>query len=112
MIRALSMCALPVDDVDRAVRFYRDVLGFAVHEGDPWVTVSPPSQPDVRIVLDPGDAGGRLAFTTDDCDATFEHVEASGAEVMQEPITRPGGVRDCAFTDPAGNLVRFTQRRG
>jgi predicted enzyme related to lactoylglutathione lyase len=52
---------------------------------------------------------GRLVFATDDCDATFEHIAAAGAEVMQEPINRPDGVRDCAFLDPSGNLLRFTQ---
>jgi predicted enzyme related to lactoylglutathione lyase len=51
---------------------------------------------------------GRLVFVTDDCDATFEHIEAAGAEVMQEPINRPHGVRDCVFCDPSGNMLRFT----
>ncbi|MFC7564839.1 VOC family protein [Actinomadura namibiensis] len=46
---------------------------------------------------------------TDDCDAAFEHIEATGAEVMQEPVDRPGGTRDCAFLDPSGNTLRFTQ---
>ncbi|MET8051530.1 VOC family protein [Streptosporangium sp. NPDC005286] len=46
---------------------------------------------------------------TDNCDATFEHIEAAGAEVMQEPINQPDGVRDCAFLDPSGNMLRFTQ---
>jgi len=52
---------------------------------------------------------GRLVLATDDCDAAFEHLEAAGAEVMQEPINRPSGVRDCAFCDPSGNLLRFVQ---
>jgi catechol 2,3-dioxygenase-like lactoylglutathione lyase family enzyme len=130
----LSSCTFAVHDLDEALAFYRDVLGFEVRddlgaEGTRRVSVRPPVQPDVRIFLEvPGtDPGfpradrqamedlmangllGRLGFATDDCDATFQHIEAAGAEVMQEPIDRPDGVRDCAFLDPSGNMVRFTQ---
>jgi predicted enzyme related to lactoylglutathione lyase len=132
----LSFCTLTVDDHDKALAFYRDVLGFEVRndvefEGMRWVTVGSPLQPDVQVVLEPPcpDPGvspsdkqaitdlmakgllGRLVFATDDCDATFEHILASGAEVMQEPIDMPYGVRDCAFRDPAGNMLRFAQPR-
>ncbi|MFD8562297.1 VOC family protein [Streptosporangium canum] len=132
----LSSCTLAVHDVDEALGFYRDVLGFEVRndvefEGMRWVRVGPPSQPDVQIFLespgsDPGASPadrqaiedlmakgllGRLVLVTDDCDATFEHIEAAGAEVMQEPINQPDGVRDCAFLDPSGNMLRFTQPR-
>ena len=109
---------LAVHDPDEALRFYRDVLGFQVRDdaGPGEISVSPPSQPDLRIVLeDPGAhrgvAPGRLVVVTGDCDATFERLEAAGADVMQEPISRPSGVRDCAFGDPWGNLLRFTQPR-
>ncbi|MDP9863745.1 MULTISPECIES: VOC family protein [Streptosporangium] len=130
----LSSCTLAVHDVDEALGFYRDVLGFEVRddvetEGTRWVRVGPPSQPDVQIRLgspgaDPGASPadrqaiedlmakgllGRLVFVTDNCDATFEHIEAAGAEVMQEPINQLDGVRDCAFLDPSGNMLRFTQ---
>lgn len=121
----LSACALVVRDVDEAVDFYRDVLGFDVRTGTTGgdaqpVTVGPPAQPGTRILLHPvaapavdelavGGLLGRLVFTTDDCDATFEYLEAAGADVMQEPIDRPHGVRDCAFLDPSGNLLRFVQ---
>lgn len=130
-------CFIAVDDHDKALPFYRDVLGLEVRndvgfEGLRWVTVSPPAQPDVEIVLEtvcadrnasPKDrdalaellAKGMLRainFTTADCDATFEHIRASGAEVLQEPIDQPYGVRDCAFRDPAGNMLRFSQPRG
>ncbi len=133
----LSYCTLAVHDHDKALAFYRDVLGFEVHndikfEGMRWVTVAPPSQPDVQIVLEPpcADPGvspadrqaiaglmakgllGRLVFATDDCDATFEHIMAAGPEVMQEPIDQPYGVRDCAFRDPSGNMIRFAHPRG
>ncbi|MEZ0088984.1 VOC family protein [Streptacidiphilus sp. EB129] len=132
----LSHCFLAVDDHDKAVAFYRDVLGFEVRndvgfEGMRWVTVGAPSQPDVDIVLEPPAASpdispadrqaiaelmakgmlGRLVIATDDCDATYKQIHASGAEAIQEPMDQPYGVRDCAFRDPAGNMLRFTQAR-
>jgi catechol 2,3-dioxygenase-like lactoylglutathione lyase family enzyme len=130
----LSHCFLAVDDHDKALGFYRDILGLEVRndvlfEGMRWVTVFPPSQPDVEIVLEPPSANpnasqadqeaiaelmakgmmGRVVFATDNCDATFEHIQAAGVEVIQEPIDQPYGVRDCAFRDPAGNMLRFSQ---
>ena len=112
------------------------VLGLQVvndvsFEGMRFITVSPPSQPEVQIGIftpnenpdaSPADreataellAKGLLSgviFATDDCDATFESIRASGADVVQEPIDQPYGVRDCAFRDPAGNLLRFNQLR-
>ncbi|GAA3572477.1 VOC family protein [Nonomuraea rosea] len=127
----LSSCTLPVHDLHEALSFYRDVLGFEIRpdpesEGTRWVSVGSPSQPDVRIRLEPPGAHrdvspadrqaieglpGRLVFVTDDCDAIFEHIEAAGADVMQEPIDQPDGIRDCAFLDPSGNMLRFTQPR-
>jgi len=131
----LSHTFIAVDDHDRALAFYRDVLGFEVRndvsfEGMRWVTIGSPLQPDVDIVLEPPLADPNASpadrqalaellakgmlraviFATDDCDKTFEHIRASGAEVIQEPIDQPYGVRDCAFRDPAGNLLRFNQR--
>ncbi|QXE36137.1 VOC family protein [Streptomyces sp. GMY02] len=130
----LSHCFLTVHDHEQALAFYRDVLGLTVRndvsfEGMRWVTVTPPSQPDIEIVLEPPGASpnvskddrraltdlmakgllSRAVFMTDNCDATFEHIRASGAEVIQEPIDQPYGVRDCAFRDPSGNLLRFNQ---
>ena len=118
----LSSCTVVVHDLDDALGFYRDVLGFTVHEDGGRVSVSPPAQPHLRIVLDPPGRAvvedlvadgvlGRLVFATDDCDATFERLEAAGAEVLQEPIDRPHGVRDCAFRDPSGTIVVFAQPR-
>ncbi|MFI6302257.1 VOC family protein [Amycolatopsis thailandensis] len=109
----LSCCALAVHDLGEAIGFYRDVLGFKVHDDGQRVSVSPPSQPELRIVLTTPDERslGSLTFATDDCDATFERIEATDAEVMQEPIDRPHGVRDCAFLDPSGNMLRFSQKR-
>ncbi|MCX5065985.1 VOC family protein [Micromonospora lupini] len=136
-ILTLAYWTLAVHDLDAALDFYRDVLGFQTRddveiEGMRSVIVSPPTQPDVRIVLEPpgGNRGARaaerrtitdlmadgllcrLVFVTDDCDATFEHVEAAGADVIQEPINQPSGARDCAFRDPSGNMLRFTQPHG
>ncbi len=132
----LAQCFLAVDDHDEALAFYRDALGLKVRndvavEGMRWVTVGSPAQPDVEIVLEPPItnpnaspddkqamaellAKGMLhgvIFSTDDCDATFERIRAAGGEVLQEPIDQPYGVRDCAFRDPAGNMLRFTQPR-
>jgi catechol 2,3-dioxygenase-like lactoylglutathione lyase family enzyme len=127
----LSHCFIIVDDQDKALTFYRDALGLAVTNDAPigpfrWLTVASPSQPGVEVVLAAPDMGhgpedtealraltakgalSAIIFRTDDCDATFEHVRASGAEVLQEPIDQPYGVRDCAFRDPAGNPVRIS----
>jgi catechol 2,3-dioxygenase-like lactoylglutathione lyase family enzyme len=132
----LATCFLTVDDQEKALAFYRDILGLRVvndvsFDGMRWVTVTPPSQPGVEIGLftpndnpdaSPADraavatllAKGLLSgvnFATDDCDATFEAIRAAGAEVLQEPMDQHYGVRDCAFRDPAGNLLRFFQSR-
>jgi predicted enzyme related to lactoylglutathione lyase len=124
---------LEVDDHDAALGFYRDTLGLEVRqdvamEGARWLTVGPKEQPEIGIVLQsvgvgrgPEDAQALksmlakgslsgLVFETDDVDALFEKIVASGAEVLQEPADQPFGVRDCAFRDPAGNMVRFNQR--
>ncbi|MGN9913568.1 VOC family protein [Phytohabitans sp. LJ34] len=123
---------LEVDDHEAALAFYRDALGFEVRldvamEDARWLTVGPPSQPEFGIVLTtvgvgrpPEDAQALrellakgslsgLLLSTDDLDATFETVRASGAEVIQEPMDMPYGPRECEFRDPAGNSVRFSQ---
>ena len=131
----LSQCFIAVDDHDKALAFYRDVLGLEVRndvafEGMRWVTVSSPIQPDVEIVLEPPSASPDASpadkqamaellakgilrgviFSTSDCDALYERVRDSGADVLQEPTDQPWGARDCAFRDPAGNLLRFKER--
>ncbi|GHE52114.1 VOC family protein [Streptomyces sp. AC04842] len=130
----LAQCFVAVDDHDKALAFYCDVLGFEVrndvgYEGMRWVTVASPEQ-DVEIVLEPPAASPDVSpadkqamaellakgllravnFTTTDCDALFERVRAAGADVIQEPVDQPYGMRDCAFRDPAGNMVRFLER--
>ena len=124
---------LEVDDHEAALAFYRDALGFEVRqdvamEGARWLTVGPPSQPEFGIVLTtvgvgrpPEDAQtlrellakgslSGLVLATDDVDAMFESVRVTGAEVLQEPMDQPYGVRDCSFRDPSGNQVRFNQK--
>jgi catechol 2,3-dioxygenase-like lactoylglutathione lyase family enzyme len=129
----LARCFVQVHDPDLALAFYRDALGLEllndVARGDSrWITVGAGSQPGVEIVLTnyvnggPGDGDALAAllakgalngvhFHTDDLDATFEKVRASGAEIVQEPSEQPWGVRDCAFRDPAGNLIRIDELR-
>ena len=127
---------LPQDDPHAALAFYRDALGFEVRHdveygGLHWITVGPPGQPDTSIVLYPPAASpgvtdderrtiaemmakGTFAvmlLATDDLDATFDRLQASDADVVQEPTEQPYGVRDCAFRDPAGNLVRIQELR-
>ncbi|MET9549516.1 MULTISPECIES: VOC family protein [unclassified Streptomyces] len=133
----LAQCFIAVDDHDKALAFYRDVLGLEVRndvgfEGMRWVTVGSPAQPGVDIVLEPPladpnatDSDRRavaelmakgllrgVIFRTDDVDATFERIRAAGGDVLQEPMDQPYGVRDCAFRDPAGNMLRFSRPRG
>jgi catechol 2,3-dioxygenase-like lactoylglutathione lyase family enzyme len=128
--------ALPHVDPDASVAFYRDILGFEVRSDVGsgtmrWVVVGPPDQPGTSILLappaaDPGvtDAEratiaemmakgtyGWILLATKDLDRTFEQVQAAGAEVVQEPVEQPYGMRDCAFRDPAGNMVRIQELR-
>ncbi len=125
---------LPQNDPEAATAFYRDVLGFEVRndvgfQGMHWITVGPSDQPGTSIVLFPPEATPGLTdderrtiaemmakgtyatvlLATKDVDATFERLQGSDAEVVQEPTDQPYGVRDCAFRDPAGNLLRIQQ---
>jgi catechol 2,3-dioxygenase-like lactoylglutathione lyase family enzyme len=131
MVLALSRCFVQVHDPDFALAFYRDALGLELREDVAredfrWITVGAASQPGVTIVLtnyvcgSPSDhealaalvAKGALNgvhFRTDDVDATFEKMRASGAEIVEAPTDQPWGTRDCAVRDPSGNLVRIDQ---
>ena len=127
---------LPHDDPDASLTFYREVLGFEVRndvgQGKMrWITVGPPEQPGTSILLappavDPGITDderrviaemmakgtyGWILLATKDLDATFDQLQASDAEVVQEPTAQPYGIRDCAFRDPAGNLIRIQELR-
>jgi len=127
----LARCFVQVHDPDLALAFYRDALGLELRndvarDDFRWITVGAASQPGVEIVLtnylhgSPADgdvlaalmAKGALNgvhFHTDDLDATFEKVRASGAEIVQEPTEQSWGALDCAVRDPSGNLVRIDQ---
>ena len=127
---------LPHEDPDASLAFYRDTLGFEVRNdveygGMHWITIGPPDQPGTSIVLYPPQATpgitdderrtiaemmakgtyGWILLAAKDLDGTFERVQASDAEVVQEPVEQPYGVRDCAFRDPAGNLIRIQELR-
>lgn len=130
----ISASFLPHDDPEESLAFYRDVLGFEVRadvgQGTMrWITVGPPDQPGTSIVLHPpaADPGitdderrtiaemmakgtyGIVVLASRDLDSAFEQLQARGAEVVQEPIDQPYGIRDCAVRDPAGNLMRIQQ---
>ena len=124
---------LPQDDPDAALAFYRDTLGFEVrndvgYQGMRWITVGPPGQPTSIVLYPPtatpgltDDERGVIAemmakgtyasinLATHDLDGTFERLQASTAEVVQEPTDQPYGIRDCAVRDPAGNLLRIQE---
>jgi uncharacterized glyoxalase superfamily protein PhnB len=127
---------LPHDNADAALAFWRDTLGFEVrkdvaYNGMRWITVGPAGQPGTAIVLHPPGASpgitdderrmiaammakgtwGMVILASADLDDTFERLQASGAEVIQEPTLQPYGIRDCAFRDPAGNHVRINEVR-
>jgi predicted enzyme related to lactoylglutathione lyase len=127
---------LPHDDPEASLAFYRDTLGFEVRNdvgqgGMRWITIGPAGQPDTSVVLSPPSADPgvteeerrtiaemmakgtyrMIVLATEDLDGAFERVQSSGAEVVQEPVEQPYGVRDCAFRDPAGNLVRIQEPR-
>jgi predicted enzyme related to lactoylglutathione lyase len=127
---------LPHDDPDASLAFYRDILGFEVRSDVGsgrmrWITVGPPDQSGTSILLAPpaADPGitdnerrtivemmakgtyGWILLATKDLDGTFEQLQASGAEVVQEPMDQPYGARDCAFRDPAGNHIRIQEMR-
>ncbi len=127
---------LPQDDPDAALAFYRDALGFEVrndvgYNGMRWITVGPAGQPDTSVVLHPpaADPGitdeerrvisemmakgtyAAINLATEDLDGLFEKLQAGDIEVVQEPTDQPYGIRDCAFRDPAGNMVRIQQAK-
>jgi catechol 2,3-dioxygenase-like lactoylglutathione lyase family enzyme len=130
----IHQAMLPHNDPEASLAFYRDALGFEVrndvgYEGMHWITLGPPNQPDTSIVLYPPEADpgvtederrviaemmakgtyASINLGTRDIDGTFERIEAGDAEVVQEPTDQPYGIRDCAFRDPAGNLIRLQE---
>ena len=134
---SINYAFLPQTDPEAALGFYRDTLGFEVrndvgYQGMRWLTVGPANQPGTSIVLHPpavdpgltdeerrtilaliakGSYGTAVTLATDDLDGLFKRLVDDGAEVLQEPTEQPYGVRDCAFRDPTGNLVRINEQR-
>lgn len=127
---------LPHNDPDAALAFYRDTLGFEVrndvgYQGMRWITVGPAGQPGTSIVLYPPEASpgitederrtiaemmakgtyASLLLASKDLEGAFERLQAENAEIVQEPVDQPYGVRDCAVRDPSGNLIRIQQLR-
>jgi catechol 2,3-dioxygenase-like lactoylglutathione lyase family enzyme len=127
---------LPHDDPEASLAFYRDLLGFEVRldvgsGAMRWLTVGPAGQPDTNLVLQPpfADPGitederrtiaemmakgtfARVLLATHDLDAAFERLQAADADIVQEPVEQPYGIRDCAVRDPAGNLLRIQELR-
>jgi catechol 2,3-dioxygenase-like lactoylglutathione lyase family enzyme len=128
-----------VHDQDEALAFWTDKVGMELRTdatlpemGDfRWLTVGPPDQPDIAIVLmaipgppvmDEGTAdqvrelmgkgfAGTVFLVTDDCRASYEELKARGVEFSEEPEERPYGI-DCGFRDPSGNSIRLTEVRG
>ena len=127
----VTRCFVQIHEPESALAFYRDTLGLELrndvaNEGFRWITLGAASQPGVSIILTnyvngspaDGDAVAALLakgalngvhFQTDDLEAIFKRVRASGAEIVQEPAEQPWGTRDCAIRDPSGNLVRIDQ---
>ena len=130
----VHMTFLPHVDPDVSLAFYRDTLGFEVRNdvaygGMRWITVGPAGQPETSIVLAPPAAYpginederrtivemmakgsyAHIILASADLDGAFARLQASGADVVQEPTEQPWGIRDCAFRDPAGNLIRINE---
>jgi catechol 2,3-dioxygenase-like lactoylglutathione lyase family enzyme len=137
VITQLSHCCYYVLDQDSAKEFYTSKLGFEVRtdlvmgdgaDGIRWLTVGPPGQPDVHVILadpamghDPETAGqlrslvakgalGAGVWQTDDCHRTFRELSERGVVFLQEPAERPYGV-EAVFRDDSGNWFSLTQRR-
>lgn len=132
---SIHACFLPHNDPDASLAFYRDDLGFEVHndvgyQGMRWITVRPPGQPMHIVLYPPGAEPGltdderrtiaemmakgtyaSLVLSTPDLDGAFARLQARDIEIVQEPIDQPYGVRDCAVRDPAGNMVRIQELR-
>ena len=131
---SIYQCMLPHTDAGTSLTFYRDTLGFEVRNdveygGMHWITVGPAGQPGTSIVLYPPEATpglnddertliaemmakgtfSSINLASPDVDEVFDRLQATDAEVVQEPTDQPYGVRDCSFRDPSGNLIRIQE---
>ena|SRR5690349_9216383 len=135
MLKSVTHVGLGVLDQDEALAFWTDKIGFEVRNdvtieemgGFRWLTVGPPSQPELEIILIPPGGPGTppevveqartvlshgvlpgLIFQVDDAQATYDELKSRGVEMTQEPVEQFYGI-DAAFRDPTGNSIRFTQ---
>lgn len=132
----IASAHLWVHDQDAALKYWTEKVGMEVREDVSlpevnfrWLTVGPPGQDDMSIVLMavPGEPlmddathaqvldltakgfAGTVFLTTEDCQASYEQMKARGVQFTEEPHQMPYGI-DCGFRDPSGNSVRLTQR--
>ena len=134
----ISFAGVWVHDQDEALAFYTDKLGWELRADVTvpelgnyrWLTVGPPDQPEISVLLNAIPAppvidaatadqirslmgkgwAGNVLLTTDDAQASYEELKARGVEFAEPPEERPYGI-DCAFRDPSGNQFRLTQVR-
>ena len=134
----IATAQLWVHDQGVALDFYTRKLGMEVRADVTlpemgnfrWLTVGPPAQPDIAVVLcaipgppamDPETAdqvrtlmakgcAGTIFLTTEDCHAAYEELKGRGVEFVEQPEERPYGI-DSSFRDPSGNHIRLTQVR-
>lgn len=133
MLNAISISHVWVFDQDEALDFYVGKLGLEVSNDQDlgfmrWLTVRVPGQPgrdillelaappsideaaaeQVRELVSKGATGFTVGFTTDDCQQTYEKLNARGVEITQEPTEHPYGT-DIGIRDPFGNHIRIVQ---
>ena len=140
MLTRLSHATAYVLDQDAALAFYTDKLGFEVRSdvsmgeafegagaGFRWLTVGPPTQPDLQLILSDVAMGrdeetaalfrdlvtrgafGIGVLETDDCRRTYEELSARGVTFLSEPEERPYGI-EAVLRDDSGNWFSVTQR--
>ena len=123
MIKQIQMAGVFVNDVDKAYDFYVNKLGFEVKddqafgEGNRWLELAPPGGQTYLAVTRPspehseGAVGGfsRIAFSTDDIQATYEQLVARGVEFSEKPTRQFWGGMQAQFADPDGNVFLLSE---
>jgi catechol 2,3-dioxygenase-like lactoylglutathione lyase family enzyme len=125
----INVTSVLIDDQEKALRFYTDVLGFEKKTEIPlgqhrWLTVVSPDDPDgTELVLEPDEHPAAkpfkealvrdgipfTSFAVDDVRQEFERLAALGVQFTQEP-TEMGPVTTAVFDDTCGNLIQIAQR--
>jgi lactoylglutathione lyase len=104
-----------VADIDRAVRFYRDALGFSVEciDEPPRRAVVTQGSAVLHLDLQPAKAGSsRTHIMVDDLDGVCERLGRAGAKLIQQPTVQEWGLRDIAVADPDGNVFELAEPSG